>query len=155
MVEIDEPERSEESKQRHPFEMAADWVMTGARPDSRCNPGDRWFEFTGTGSSADLGDCTLFAAHCTHSAAPPDCTTWYGGVWTVTTAAGDLIHLSFHGRWLEPGRANQGVDIITVIGGTGRFLGATGEMVGDLFPDWSSLPQLLRLKEHVRGWICY
>jgi hypothetical protein len=135
--------------------MSADWVLTAVHSDPRCESGDQWFEFTGAGEGTDLGACMLYAAHCTRAAEPPNCTSWYDGVWSITTEDGDVINITFDGRWLEPGRASQGVDVMTVVGGTGRFDGAAGEMEGDLYPDWSEWPPTLTIRQTIRGWISY
>lgn len=138
---------------RRYFEMAADWQLAAVNDDPRCSAGDRWFEFTGTGHNAELGRCTLYAAHCTRSA--PDLpTSWYDGTWSMTTEAGDVVNITFEGMLLEPGRAAAGIDHMIVVGGTGRFGGATGEMYGELVPDWSQMPKLA-LHERIHGWISY
>jgi hypothetical protein len=135
--------------------MSADWVLTAVHTDPRCDTGDQWFEFTGTGHGADVGACRLYAAHCTRLAEPPECTSWYNGVWSITTEDGDVINITFHGRWLQPGRASEGLDVMTVVGGTGPFDRATGEMEGELYPDWREWPPTLTIRQTIRGWIRY
>ena len=53
----------------------------------------------------------------------------YSGTFTVTTANGDLVFLSFTTSWqLSTG---QGTHEIHVTGGTGRFVGASGDGIAD------------------------
>jgi len=150
--EVEDLRQPPELGRRRPFEMSAEWVLSAVGADSRCDAGDQWFEFTGTGHGPEVGTCTMYAAHCTRVGRPPGCTSWYKGIWSITTDNGDVINITFHGRWRQPGHAHEGVDVMTVVGGTGRFEGATGRMLGVLYPDWSESP--LRLRQVIRGWMC-
>ena len=45
------------------------------------------------------------------------------GTWTLTTANGDMLYLTMVGSGIDP---THGFGAFTVVGGTGRFQGATG-----------------------------
>lgn len=82
---------------------------------------------TSTGSS-NLGNFTATQSHCIVSAPP---TNVVDGIFTYDFGLGDMIFGNYTGQVAlsdTPGRF-MGTEYLTVTGGTGRFLGAAGNLV--------------------------
>ena len=81
-----------------------------------------------------------------------DLTTFsYVGEATWAAANGDAVSITFAGQFIPtstPGLFDN-VETIEVVGGTGRFEGATGACIasGSLMPSRSQLPRLFRSRE--------
>jgi len=61
------------------------------------------------------------------------------GTWTLTAANGDMLFLKMGGHGID---ATHGFGAFTVVGGTGRFLGATGyyeQIITFAFPPGSAI----------------
>jgi len=102
-----------------------------AAPDEGCLPGDLWrYEHVGTGQVAHLGTVQVFVTHCTRLTGM---TTGEAGpgTMTMTAANGDQLFFTHFGTFeVTVGPAGPVESIVSleweIVGGTGRFAGATG-----------------------------
>ena len=111
-----------------------DRPFTGTLAGSATFPLDSTCPFTGrrtwsaaSGTASHLGRVTMVSTHCT----PP--ANAIAGQMTLTAANGDELHMTYTGTCSAPPFPPVG-EVITcstdnvVVGGTGRFAGATGAM---------------------------
>jgi hypothetical protein len=92
----------------------------------RCPGGGPWFLSTlhGTGTASHMGYVAADGGHCLN----PFTFAFVGGQITLTAANGDQLFMTYEGNGF-PGAAPNEVgwtDVLTVTGGTGRFVGAEG-----------------------------
>ena len=115
--------------------------------DSRCTVASDWVTTMDThGVAAHLGSVTVVQSHCTRIDifTTPNPAVFGDGQMTITAANGDKLRLVYSGSFVfTPGDSpDVGVSAITystmtVVGGTGRFAGASGTISGhavDHFP---------------------
>jgi hypothetical protein len=97
-------------------------------PDSTCPLGIRTVTW-GSGELTHLGLATMSGSHCT----PAFGAGIVGGVQTFEAANGDTLEMTYSATLapFEPveGAFMEGPGQTTIVGGTGRFAGATGEFV--------------------------
>lgn len=77
-----------------------------------------------TGTASHLGRTAMSASHCT-----PSGETFGPGTMTMTSASGDEVFIDYTGSAPFPGPGTTVIKVhidFTVVGGTGRFKGATG-----------------------------
>jgi hypothetical protein len=92
-------------------------------------------------------------------AAPPDPGVFADGVKTITAANGDELWVGYGGSFLfTPEEGQEGVGTsdltygpMTFVGGTGRFLHATGSLIGTAVDAFGSAGNT----SHFDGWIAY
>jgi hypothetical protein len=106
-------------------------VGVGAPPDfaGRCAPAPT-INLTSTGNGTQLGRFTDVQSHCVSGPNIDGSFDFYNGVSTITTANGDLLYSTYSGKlWPVAGPVYRidGLDIL--VGGTGRFINATGEQI--------------------------
>lgn len=101
-------------------------------PSASCAPGQVYIAFSPAtaivAGTSNFGDFAPTMAHCL---TPPP-TSYSGGVFDFAFAAGDDLTGTYSGHFTPTGTANvlnTFVDYL-VTGGTGRFLGASGEIHG-------------------------
>lgn len=87
-----------------------------------------WIE-EGTGTASRLGRVTYTLWHCTQVTSPLT-GTYQDGLLEITAANGDMLEIKHYGTYeVNP---NEGVSyaegVASIVGGTGRFAGATGDL---------------------------
>jgi hypothetical protein len=82
-----------------------------------------------TGNATHLGRFTLAIPHTVNLTPPPPFTA--AGFYQFVAANGDTLSASFTGQVNPIPGGNAAVEIATIIGGTGRFAGATGGFTGE------------------------
>jgi hypothetical protein len=105
------------------------WIAGGGTvvPDASCPLGIRTVMW-GSGEVTHLGWTTMTGTHCT----PPDLNI-VGGVQTFVAANGDTLEMTYMAT-VAPfefvdGSPMEGPGQTIIVGGTGRFAGASGEFV--------------------------
>ncbi len=115
--------------------------------DGRCSVPSTWVTtINSAGTSRALGHVTVTNSHCTTFPFfdnPPQHATFVDGRMTITAANGDELWVHYSGSFdFTPGvNPPAGVSAIhyssmTVVGGTGRFVDATGHLTGEAIDDW-------------------
>ena len=95
-----------------------------------------------TGRVSHLGRSTLTGDHCTPTVTGyPDPDNSPPSVATLVAANGDEVHMNYRGVCPPYWEAEEGIEFICtfdfdIVGGTGRFAGATGEGSGNLSMVW-------------------
>jgi hypothetical protein len=128
--------------------------------DGRCSVPSNWVTtINSAGTAAHMGDVTVVQSHCTiiHIVPPPPFAAQFAdGTMTVTGADGDELWLEYHGGFsFMPTGETSGLSdltyIATIHGGTGRFVGATGDVMGRAIDNWPEGPNTA----HFTGTIKY
>jgi hypothetical protein len=113
--------------------------------EARCGDGALWIStMSGTGTITHLGRVSWEATHCFYD----DYMTFGNAEITVTAANGDQLFGTYNGTMSGP---TTWVDELTILGGTGRFLGATGEVAESGWYD----PDSGYMEITGEGWITY
>jgi hypothetical protein len=99
-----------------PFKGTSSGVVTATGFDP--NTGIAYTHVAGEGQATHLGRFTVSA-----DVAVVVATGIPQGTWTLTAANGDMLFLAMGGHGID---ATHGFGAFTVVGGTGRFQGATG-----------------------------
>jgi len=113
----------------------------------RCTlPSDWVTTIDSAGTAAHLGRVSVVQSHCTRFdflAAPPQDATFADGLMVVTAANGDQLWIEYAGSFLfypgatpEVGVSRISYSSVAIVGGTGRFKGASGTMVGSAVDDF-------------------
>jgi hypothetical protein len=103
-------------------------------PPAHCPTGTSWeYHFEGIGQMSHLGRVDIEVVHCTTMDFASGTGFFGPGTITVTAKNGDALVMADTGTFTFDG-IDSVIDLDwSVLGGTGRFLGATGEGDGALF----------------------
>ncbi|MEX1288735.1 MAG: hypothetical protein AB1Z57_12405 [Acidimicrobiia bacterium] len=113
--------------------------------EARCGEGALWIStMTGTGTITHLGRVTWEAEHCFYD----DFMSFGASELTITAANGDQLFGTYTGSMTGP---TTWLDDLTIVGGTGRFEGATGEVAESGWYD----PDTEYMEITGEGWIAY
>ena len=101
--------------------------------DTPCAAGEAWYQHTGTGYIAHLGEVDVTVVHCARMTSPTTGTAGPGTI-TLTAANGDQLFMT-ESATIEIAIGPSGPTSIIeleweVTGGTGRFANATGSGTG-------------------------
>lgn len=113
-------------------------VLVGPEPDGSCDADAGWrTDTTATGTASHLGRMTFTATHCTPEEPESEVGLVHDGEMTMVAANGDELFVEYEGYsdpWVfELGAVITGTMYLSIDGGTGRFEGATGEAVMDVY----------------------
>jgi hypothetical protein len=117
----------------------------------RCSaPADWVTTVDSTGFASHLGEVTVVNSHCTRYEffATPNTGVFGDGRMTVTADNGDELWLAYSGSFVFYTDENPEVGVsdiamtLTVVGGTGRFVGATGTLHGTAVDDFPAGPNV-------------
>jgi hypothetical protein len=124
----------------------------GVAADQRCGPGFLTLGFVVTGVTTHLGRLTGSGTNCTEFALGTEAVPIWDGIITLEAADGSRLTLTYTG---EQGQPASGVatfsHIDTIVGGTGRFEGASGEWTINGQIDFADLT----VSGTVSGWLSY
>ena len=124
---------------------------SGVAVAQRC-PGALTIGFAINGVLSHLGQMTGGGTNCTEFTLATESVSIWDGIAIVTAADGSTLTLAYEG---QQGAPTNGVATFThqdsVIGGTGRFEGATGELTISGLLDFADLT----VTGSVSGWISY
>src|ERR671919_636630 len=118
--------------------------FTGSGVDvaQRC-PGALTIGFAIEGNLSHLGRMTGRGTNCTEFALGSEAVPIWDGIATVTAADGSTLTFAFEG---QQGAPTNGVATFshtdTVVAGTGRFAGATGQLTVEGIIDFSAFPEV-------------
>src|SRR5919106_643166 len=118
--------------------------FTGSGVDvgQRC-PGALTIGFAIEGNLSHLGRMTGGGTNCTEFTLGTEAVPIWDGIATVTAADGSTLTLAFEG---QQGAPTNGVATFshsdTVVAGTGRFAGATGQLTVEGIIDFSAFPEV-------------
>ncbi|HEU4672531.1 MAG TPA: hypothetical protein VFS32_06520 [Candidatus Limnocylindrales bacterium] len=147
-----------------PLEMAP-----GVPPDldrstfgGRCSQPSDWVTtIDSTGVARHLGAVSVLNSHCTQfdfRSAPPMPGTFEDGRMTVTAANGDELWVEYSGSFLfwpgdrpDAGTSEIVMDQMTIVGGTGRFVHASGSLHGTALDEFGTGAD----NGEFSGWILY
>ena len=126
----------------------------GVNVDQRC-PDALTIGFAINGVLSHLGRMTGGGTNCTEFTLGTESVPIWDGVAIVTAADGSTLTLAYEGL---QGTPTNGVaafsHVDTVVGGSGRFAGATGELTVEGLIDFSRFPEVT-VSGTVSGWISY
>ena len=129
-----------------PLDMSPGFPVVGDTFGGRCSAPSSWVTtINSAGDASRLGHVAVHQSHCTQInvfAPPPLPATFADGRMTVTAANGDELWIAYTGSFLfYPTDEATGLSVLTysmtIVGGTGRFTGASGSLTGsaeDNFP---------------------
>jgi len=101
--------------------------LTVVQADPRCGPDALTLGFTGVGNATHLGSISGSASNCTEFTLGTDAVDTWDGIATYVAADGSTLTTAYAGSQQAPVAGVASADTThTVIGGTGRFVGATG-----------------------------
>ena len=107
------------------------------------------------GTLSHLGRMTGSGSNCTEFTLGMGAVPIWDGIASVTAADGSTLNLAYEGQQGAP--ANGVASFFhsdTVVGGTGRFAGATGRLTIEGLIDFSGFPEV-KVSGAVSGWISY
>lgn len=118
-------------------------------------PGSWQYSSDGTGHLAHVGRVGFTVSHCSHMTGPTTGTFGSGGA-VFTSKSGDKLFTEHWGTFtLVMGASGPVASLVDqhwrIIGGTGRFLHATGAGTGDGYSDLAAATTAM----HFDGWIKY
>ena len=127
----------------------------------RCSiPSDWVTTFDGAGNAVHLGQVTVEESHCTQIDifTVPNPGIFQDGRMVITAANGDELWIAYSGGFLftpgatpDVGVSQIDISTMTVVGGTGRFAGATGSISGHAVDNFPAGPST----GDFHGWIVY
>ena len=107
------------------------------------------------GTLSHLGRMTGGGSNCTELALGTESVPIWDGIAIVTAADGSTLTLAYEGQQGAPANGVAGFSHVdTVVGGTGRFAGATGLLTIEGLIDFSAFPHVT-VTGDVSGWIAY
>jgi hypothetical protein len=107
------------------------------------------------GTLSHLGRMTGGGSNCTEFTLGTNAVPIWSGTAVVTAADGSTLTLAYEGQQGAPANGVAGFSHVdTVVGGTGRFAGATGLLTIDGLIDFSAFPHVT-VTGDVSGWIAY
>jgi len=144
-----------------PLNMSPGFPFVRDTFDGRCSIPSDWVTTIDLhGTAAHLGKVSAVASHCTQIDifTTPNPGVFQDGEMVITAASGDELWLAYSGGFLFTATTQPDVGVsdimfsrITVVGGTGRFEGATGSMTGTAVDNFPAGPNTADLS----GWIVY
>lgn len=131
-----------------PLNMSPGFPIIRDTFSGRCTAPSDWVTtINSRGTASQLGQVSVTQSHCTQInifTAPPLPAIFADGQMVITAANGDQLRLEYTGSFLftptsaeDTGISNITYAVMTVVGGTGRFAGASGSISGsavDIFP---------------------
>lgn len=127
---------------------------SGVDVGQRC-PDALTIGFAIKGNLSHLGRLTGGGSNCTEFTLGTDAVPIWDGTASVTAADGSTLTLTFEG---QQGAPSSGVAHFshsdTVVAGTGRFAGATGQLTVEGIIDFTAFPEVT-VTASVSGWINY
>lgn len=119
----------------------------------RCTAPSDWVTtINSTGTASQLGRVTVTQSHCTQInifTAPPLPAVLADGRMVITAANGDQLRLVYTGSFLftptsaeNTGVSNIAYESMTIVGGTGRFTGASGSISGSAVDNFPAGPNV-------------
>jgi hypothetical protein len=125
---------------------------SGVATDQRCGPGSLTLGFAISGVTSHLGRLTGSGTSCTEFALGTEAVSIWDGMITLEAADGSTLIVIYEG---DQGQPIDGVATFlhadTIIGGTGRFEGASGEWTVSGTIDFTDLT----VSGTVSGWLSY
>jgi hypothetical protein len=107
--------------------MLGQFSLTGVPADPRCGPDALTLGFTGVGNATHLGSIFGNATNCTEFTLGTEAVDIWDGLATFVAADGSTLTTAYAGIQQAPVAGIASVETThTVLGGTGRFAGATG-----------------------------
>ena len=130
--------------------------FTGSGVDvgQRC-PGALTIGFAIDGTLSHLGRMTGDGSNCTEFTLGTGSVAIWDGIATISAADGSTLILSYEGQQGPPANGSAAfVHSDSVVGGTGRFANATGQLTVQGLIDFSAFPDVT-VSGTVSGWINY
>ena len=127
---------------------------SGVNVDPRC-PDALTIGFAIEGTLSHLGRMTGGGSNCTEFTLGTNAVPIWSGIAVVTAADGSTLSLAYEGQQGAP--ANGVASFYhsdTVVGGTGRFAGATGPLTIEGLINFTGFPEVT-VSGTVSGWITY
>jgi hypothetical protein len=127
---------------------------SGVDVGQRC-PDALTIGFTIDGTLSHLGRMTGGGTNCTEFTLGTESVPIWDGIAVVTAADGSTLTLAYEGQQGAPANGAASFSHAdTVVAGTGRFAGATGELTVQGLVDFSAFPDV-SVSGTVAGWIAY
>lgn len=144
-----------------PLNMSAGFPVVRDTFAGRCSvPSDWVTTIDSSGTAAHLGSVSVLQSHCTQIDifTTPNPATVVDGRMTISAADGDELWLTYSGGFIftpttavDVGISDITYTSMTIIGGTGRFDGATGALTGTAVDNFPAGPHTASFT----GWIVY
>lgn len=113
-------------------------------PEDRCSGPALLMSYAGDGTFSHVGKVAFSSTHCSYLTEDGQMTGRYGeGQMVAVTPAGDEIYATYRGHHHEGNVYHESTEIV---GGTGRFSQATGDINGIVTVDMANLDV------SIRGW---
>jgi len=129
-----------------------EFTGSGVAADQRCGPGSLTLGFVIRGVTTHLGRLTGSGTNCTEFTLGTEAVSIWDGMITLEAADGSTLIATYEG---EQGQPVEGVATFshtdTIVGGTGRFDGASGEWTVGGTIDFTDLT----VSGTVSGWLSY
>lgn len=133
-----------------PLDMSPGFPFVGSTFDGRCSVPSTWVTtIDSTGTAAHLGLVSVTQSHCTWFDVLGTATTenpFVDGRMVITAANGDQLWVHYSGYFLfaatseAVGVSDIHYETMTIVGGTGRFEGASGSLTGRARDDFPAGP---------------
>jgi hypothetical protein len=133
-----------------PLDMSPGFPFVGSTFDGRCSVPSTWVTtIDSTGTAAHLGHVSVTQSHCTWFDVLGTAATenpFVDGQMVITAANGDELWVHYSGYFLfaaaseAVGVSDIHYETMTIVGGTGRFEGASGSLTGRARDDFPTGP---------------
>lgn len=132
--------------------MSATFTVAVVPVEQRCGPNALTVGFEGVGMATHLGRMTGTGSNCTQFTLASEEVPIWDGLVTYVAADGSTLRTTYQGVQRAPSGGRAEVETAeTIVGGTGRFAQATGELTGSGVLDFATG----LFTGRVTGWISY